>query len=180
MKKFNEIDGFKDLKIRTDFCELKSAVYGVNGTIHKYLQSYAFPPLVEQLIIELTEYGVAIKNIKINDRNKKQQEDALNEIRALVLALQAYRNQFRFNETCVSAIKASASYQLQRFLKERENNRLTIDLCLELLRRNKLIHLSIKEVEMSLNTTISLPNFIKLQDDIKRELQKLIDTYDFV
>ena len=179
MKKFNEIDGFSDLKIKTDFCELRTAVYVVNGTIRKYLQAYAFIPLVEQLIKELTDSGIAIKNIKVNDKNQKQKDDILSDIRNLIRGLKAYQNEFRFDDSCRSAIKSSANYQLQRFLKAREDKSLSVEMCIELLQRNKLIYRSIKDAEQNLNTTISFPNFIKLQDDIKGELQKLIDAYDF-
>jgi hypothetical protein len=51
---------------------------------------------------------------------------------------------------------------------------------MEMLQRNKLIYDSIRQAEQSLGVRIENKSFMRLQQDIKGELQKLIDVYDFV
>ena len=66
------------------------------------------------------------------------------------------------------------------FLKHKDENTLTIDNCIEMLQRNRLIYDSLIQAEQALNVRIENKSFFRLQKDIKGELQKLVDVYDFV
>ena len=35
MKKFKDIEGFCEIKLKTDYCELKGAIYSINGLVYK-------------------------------------------------------------------------------------------------------------------------------------------------
>ena len=40
MKKFKDIEGFCEIKLKTDYCELKGAIYSINGHIYKYKETF--------------------------------------------------------------------------------------------------------------------------------------------
>lgn len=180
MKKFNEIDGIADIEVKTDYCELRIAAYNTRGVIRKYLYAYAFPPLVNKFIEDLTAEGAKVKQIKVTDRAKAKQEELLSKIQRLIKVLNAYIQSFTWNNSSISAVETSAKYQVRVFLKHKDENTLTIDNCMEMLQRNRLIYDSLKQAEQTLNTKIQNKSFLRLQNDIKGELQKLIDVYDFV
>ena len=179
MKKFKEIEGFGEIKLKTDFCELKGAIYSVNGLIYKYKESYAFQPLVTQLIAELTAEGVMIDSLKITEKYQKQKADAIDRLKKVIYALKEYLKEYSIDQSFEDAIIISLRYQIGSFLKVRKEKKLSVENCLDMLRRNQLLYNSMREIEKSLDTSIQMPNFIKLQDDIKRELYKFIDVYDF-
>ena len=179
MKKFKEIEGFGEIKLKTDFCELKGAIYSVNGLIYKYKESYAFQPLVTQLIAELTAEGVMIDSLKITEKYQKQKADAIDRLKKVLYALNEYLKEYSIDQSFEDAIIISLRYQIGSFLKVRDEKKLSVENCLDMLRRNQLLYNSMREIEKSLDTSIQMPNFIKLQDDIKRELYKFIDVYDF-
>ena len=180
MKKFKEIEGFGEIKLKTDICELKGAIYSVNGLIYKYKESYAFQPLVKQLIAELTAEGVKIDSLKITGKYQKQKTDAIDRLKILIYTLKEYLKEYSIDKSFEDAIIISLRFQIRSFLKVRDEKKLSVENCLDMLRRNQLLYNSLREIEKSLNTTIQMPNFVKLQDDIKRELYKFIDVYDFV
>ena len=70
MKKFNEIDGITDIEVKTDFCELRIALYNTRGVIRKYLYAYAFPSLVCMFVEELATEALKIKQIKVSEKAK--------------------------------------------------------------------------------------------------------------
>ena len=88
-------------------------------------------------------------------------------------------NEYSVDKSFEDAIIISWRFHIRSFLKVRDEKKLSVENCLDMLRRNQLLYNSKREIEKSLNTTIQMPNFIKLQDDIKRELYKFIDVYDF-
>ena len=179
MKKFKNIEGFCEIKLKTDYCELKGAIYSINGLIYKYKESYAFQPLVKQLIAELTAEGVKIDSLKITEKYQKQKADAIDRLKKLIYALRDYLNEYSVDKSFEDAIIISLRFQIRSFLKVRDEKKLSVENCLDMLRRNQLLYNSKREIEKSLNISIQMPNFIKLQDDIKRELYKFIDVYDF-
>ena len=68
MKKFNEIDGITDIEVKTDFCELRIALYNTRGVIRKYLYAYAFPSLANKFIEDLTAEANKVKQVKALDK----------------------------------------------------------------------------------------------------------------
>ena len=179
MKKFKDIEGFCEIKLKTDYCELMGAIYSINGHIYKYKESYAFQPLVKQLIDDLTAEGVMIDGLKITEKYQKQKADAIDRLKKVIYALTEYLKEYSIDKSFEDAIIISLRYQIGSFLKVRDEKKLSVENCLDMLRRNQLLYNSMWEIEKSLNTRIQMPNFIKLQDDIKRELYKFIDVYDF-
>ena len=180
MKKFNEIDGITDIEVKTDFCELRIALYNTRGVIRKYLHAYAFPSLVCMFVEELAAEGLKIKQIKVAEKAKAKQEELLIKIQHLIDVLQEYFKSFVWNKDCISSIETSAKFQVSVFLKSKAENKLTIDSCMEMLQRNKLIYDSIRQAEYALGVRIENKSFMRLQTDIKNELQKIIDVYDFM
>jgi hypothetical protein len=67
MKKFNEIDGITDIEVKTDFCELRIALYNTRGVIRKYLYAYAFPSLANKFIEDLTAEANKVKQVEALD-----------------------------------------------------------------------------------------------------------------
>jgi hypothetical protein len=49
-----------------------------------------------------------------------------------------------------------------------------------MLQRNRLIYDSLRQAEHTLGVRIENKSFMRLQTDIKNELQKIIDVYDFM
>ena len=180
MKKFNEINGITDIEVKTDFCELRIALYNTRGVIRKYLYAYAFPPLVYRFIEELITEGRKIKQIKVSDKAKSKQEELLAKIQYLIKVLHGYLQSFAWDNSSISAVDTSAKYQVRVFLKYKDENTLTIDNCIEMLQRNRLIYDSLIQAEQALNVRIENKSFFRLQKDIKDELQKLVDVYDFM
>ena len=180
MKKFNEIDGITDIEVKTDFCELRIALYNTRGVIRKYLHAYAFPSLVCRFVEELAAEGLKIKQIKVTEKAKAKQEELLIKIQHLIDVLQEYFKSFAWDKDCISSIETSAKFQVSVFLKSKAENKLTIDSCMEMLQRNKLIYDSIRQAEYALGVRIENKSFMRLQTDIKNELQKIIDVYDFM
>ena len=66
------------------------------------------------------------------------------------------------------------------FLNNKDESKLTIENCIEMLQRNRLIYDSLRQAEQALGVRIESKSFMRLQTDIKTELQKLINAYDFV
>jgi hypothetical protein len=179
MKKFKEIKDFSEIKVKTDFCELKAAIYGVNSYIYKYKESFAFKPLVEQLKTDLISEGVKIDNIQVSEKCTKHKTDVIAKLKCIIHGLTGYLKDYTIDNSFEEAINTSMRFQIRSFLKDREENKLSVENCLGMLKRNQLLYNSKTEIEDSLNIVINFPNFIKLQDDIKKELYKLIDVYDF-
>lgn len=179
MKKFKEIDGITDIKVKTDYCELKGAIYRINGIIRSYLHSYAFPSLVEQLKKELIDEGIKVNEMKMSEKYTSQRKAVLDKLKDVISVLKNYSKNFSYDETCTSAITASTKFQIQRFLKARETQSISVEQCMELLKRNLLIYQCVKDVETKLNTSLQLSKFVTLQNDVKTELNKLLEVYDF-
>ena len=180
MKKFNEINGITDIEVKTDFCELRIALYNARGVIRKYLYAYAFPSLACRFVEELAAEGLKVKQSKVSEKAKAKQEELLIKIQHLIDVLQESCKSFVWDKDCISSIETSAKFQVSVFLKSKAENKFTIDSCMEMLQRNKLIYDSIRQAEQSLGVRIENKSFMRLQQDIKGELQKLIDVYDFV
>lgn len=180
MKKFNEIDGITDIEVKTDFCELRIALYNTRGVIRKYLYAYAFPSLTNKFIEDLTAEANKVKQVKALDKIKETQETIITKIQHLIKNLQEYLQSFTWDTSSVSAIETSAKYQVRVFLNSKDENKLTIENCIEMLQRNRLIYDSLRQAEKALGVRIESKSFMRLQTDIKTELQKLINAYDFV
>ena len=84
MKKFNEIDGIADIEVKTDFCELRIALYNTRGVIRKYLYAYAFPSLANKFIEDLTAEANKVKQVKAQDKIKETQETIITKIQHLI------------------------------------------------------------------------------------------------
>lgn len=179
MKKFQDIDGITDIKVKTDYCELKGTIYRINGIIRSYLHSYAFPPLVEQLKTELIDEGIKVNEMKMSEKYTSQRKAVLDKLKVIISVLKNYSKNFSYDETCAFAITASTKYQIQRFLKARESQSISVEQCMELLKRNLLIYQCVKDVETKLNTSLQHSKFVALQNDVKTELNKLLEVYDF-
>lgn len=180
MKNFNEINGIADIEVKTDFCELRIALYNTRGVIRKYLYAYAFPSMVNKFIEDLTAEANKVKQVKALDKIKETQETIITKIRHLIKVLQEYLQSFTWDTSSVSAIETSAKYQVRVFLKNKDEDKLTIENCIEMLQRNRLIYDSLRQAEQALGVRIESKSFMRLQTDIKTELQKLINAYDFV
>ena len=180
MKKFNEINGIADIEVKTDFCELRIALYNTRGVIRKYLYAYAFPSLANKFIEDLTAEANKVKQVKALDKIKETQETIITKIQHLIKTLQDYLQSFTWDRSSVSAIETSAKYQVRVFLNNKDENKLTIENCIEMLQRNRLIYDSLRQAEKALGVRIESKSFMRLQTDIKTELQKLINAYDFV
>jgi ribosomal protein S8 len=180
MKKFNEIDGITDIEVKTDFCELRIALYNTRGVIRKYLYAYAFPSLANKFIEDLTAEANKVKQVKALDKIKETQETIITKIQHLIKTLQEYLQSFTWDTSSVSAIETSAKYQVRVFLNNKDENKLTIENCIEMLQRNRLIYDSLRQAEKALGVRIESKSFMRLQTDIKTELQQLINAYDFV
>lgn len=180
MKKFNEIDGITDIEVKTDFCELRIALYNTRGVIRKYLHAYAFPSLVNKFIEDLTAEANKVKQVKAQDTIKETQETIITKIKYLIKVLQEYLQSFAWDNSSIDAIEKSAKYQVRVFLNNKDENKLTIENCIEMLLRNRLIYDSLRQAEKALGVRIESKSFMRLQTDIKNELQKLINVYDFV
>ena len=120
-----------------------------------------------------------IDSLKITEKYQKQKADAIDRLKKLIYALREYLNEYSIDKSFEDANIISLKFQIGSFLKIRDEKKLSVENCLDMLRRNQLLYNSMREIKKSLNTTIQMPNFIKLQDDIKRELYKFIDVYDF-
>ena len=180
MRKFNEINGITDIEVKTDFCELRIALYNTRGVIRKYLYAYAFPSLANKFIEDLTAEANKVKQVKALDKIKETQETIITKIQHLIKVLQEYLQSFAWDNSSIDAIEKSAKYQVRVFLNNKDENKLSIETCMEMLQRNKLIYDSIRQAEYALGVKIENKSFMRLQTDIKNELQKLIDVYDFL
>ena len=116
MKKFKDIEGFGEVKLKTDYCELKGAIYSINGLIYKYKESYAFQPLVKQLIDDLTAEEVMIDSLKITEKYQKQKADAIDRLKKLIYALRDYLNEYSVDKSFEDAIIISLRFQIRSFL----------------------------------------------------------------
>lgn len=178
MKRFNEIDGFTQIEVSTNYCSLKSLLYEVNGIIYKYRQAYAFPALVNAAKEELTAKFMEIASLDIKSpKHAKPREEILQCGRNIIKALAEYNRAFKYDGSCIEAVTTSANFQVRSFLQTKD--KMTITDGEEMMRRNAMLYDTIKIIEAERNTKISVPNFYRLQDDIIGHLKKKLDAYTF-
>ena len=116
MKKFKDIEGFGEIKLKTDYCELKGAIYSINGHIYKYKESYAFQPLVKRLIDDLTAEVIMIDSLKITEKYQKQKADAIERLKKPIYPLREYLNEYSIDKSFEEAIIISLKFQIMSFL----------------------------------------------------------------
>lgn len=179
MKKFKEIEGFTSIKceakVGTD--KLKELHYKANDIIFKYNMQYAFPrnvKIAEQL---LTEVFIEIKDLNVNEKAQAKKDEILKLGRVIVTNLIAYRKQFKYDESCVTAIEGMCKYRLSDYLKKKDT--LMITEGVSLLRDNQILNQIVGDVSANLNIKPQVKAFIKMQDEIIEIISKQLKEYSF-
>ena len=179
MKKFNEIENFATIrcvaKVGTE--ELKELHYQANEIIFKYNMQFAFPRNIEQAISQLTEVFVKIKDLEVKDAAMDKKSEILTKGRAIVQSLKAYLKNFKYDDSCITAIESMCKYQLSNYLKNKEN--LTIATGVEMLEWNVALRDIATDVADNINKQPNIKVFIRMQGEIIEIVSKQLQTYHF-
>lgn len=177
MKRFNEIQNFKNVEVKTNYCALKSALYNVNGLIIKYKEAFAFPELAKVADEELVAAFKGIKTMKLTEKHEKERAAILACGRDIIISLREYMRTFTYDNDCINAAAKTARFQVGNFIKSKEN--LTINGGVEMLKRNRSVYEAIKNVEQNCQTKIDVKSFYRLQGDVLRLVKEKLDDYAF-
>lgn len=177
MKRFNEIQNFKNIEVKTNYCALKSALYNINGLIIKYKEAFAFPELVKAADEELVAAFKEIKTMKLSEKHEKERAAILACGRDIIISLREYMRTFTYDNDCIDAAARTARFQVRNFIKSK--NDMTINGGVEMLKRNMLVYEAIKNVEQNCKTKIEVESFYGLQDDVLNLVKKKLDGYAF-
>lgn len=179
MKKFKDIEGFKSIKceakVGTD--KLKELHYRANDIIFKYNMQFAFPRNVEIAEQLLKDVFIEIKDLDVNEKAQAKKDEILKLGRVMVANLIAYRKQFKYDESCVTAIEGMCKYRLSDYLKKKDS--LTIADGVSLLRDNQALNQIVGDVSDNLNIKPQVKAFIKMQDEIIEIISKQLKGYSF-
>lgn len=177
MKRFNEIQNFKNIEVKTNYCALKSALYNINGLIIKYKETFAFPELVKVADEELVAAFKGIKTMKLSEAHEKERVAILACGREIIGSLRAYMRTFSYDNDCIDAAAKTARFQVGNFIKSK--NDMTINDGVGMLKRNRLVYEAIKNVEHNCKTKIDVKSFYRLQDDVLHLVKEKLDGYAF-
>lgn len=178
MNRFNKIENFKRIEVKTDYSKLRELLYAVNGIIIKHNDTFAFPAIVKEVRNELIILFKTISDLKPPiEVYKRTVQIVLDRGRILVSALNNYLKSFQYDDSCIEAAIKSARYQVQSFLKTK--NSININDALYMMHRNILINDSINEINIRLGANINERNFNRLQDDLITLVKEKIDSYAF-
>ena len=178
MKRFNEIENFKRIEVRTDYSRLRDLLYAVNGIIIKHNDAFAFPIIVKEVRKELIILFKTISELKPpTEGYKRTVQIVLERGRMLVSALNNYITTFQYDDSCIEAAIKSARYQVQSYLNNKGS--MNINDALNMMSRNILIKDSINETNIRLGTNINERSFNILQDDLITLVKEQIDSYAF-
>lgn len=177
MKRFNSIQDFKNIEVKTNYCALKSALYNINGLIIRYKEAFAFPELVKAADEELVAAFKEIKTMKLSEKHEKERAAILACGRNIIISLREYMRTFTYGNDCIDAAAKTARFQVGNFIKSKEN--LTINGGVEMLKRNRSVYKAIKNVEQNCQTKIDVKSFYRLQGDVLRLVKEKLDDYAF-
>lgn len=179
MRKFKDIEGFKSIrceaKVGTD--KLKELHYKANDIIFKYNMQFAFPRNVEIAEQLLKDVFIEIKDLDVNEKAQAKKDEILKLGRVMVANLIAYRKQFKYDESCITAIEGMCKYRLSDYLKKKDS--LTIADGVSLLRDNQALNQIVGDVSDNLNIKPQVKAFIKMQDEIIEIISKQLKEYSF-
>lgn len=178
MKRFNEIENFKQLTVHTSYGKLRDLLYEINGIIIRYQMSNAFPLMVECVLEELIAVFKRVSELKPQSEGYITDTlGVLNDGRRLVRSLIGYNQAFKYDKSCVDAVIRSAKYQVHQFMDKRDQ--LDVNTAFVQLRLNQQIKKTINIVNEKLGENINVSSFNRLQGEIISLIQKKAESYAF-
>lgn len=178
MKRFNEIENFKQLTVHTSYGKLRDLLYIINGIIIRYQKSNAFPTMVECVQDELVSVFKKISELKPQSEGYKTDTiGVLYDGKRLIHSLSEYNKAFQYDQSCIDAVIRSAKYQVSYFLNNRD--KLDVNTAFVQLRLNQQIKKTINIINEKLGENINITSFNLLQGDIISLIQKKAESYAF-
>ena len=149
--------------------KIQSLHYQINDILFKYSWRYIAPATAKRLYSELGQLGKQLSELDVTDRMKAKQEEILNDLRSILVALRSYAKTYTWIADDEKQVNASLSCNLSRYLKDRDN----LDV-VDCLKDNKQLWEEMY-LQCPYRTNVKTAKFKEMQQEL---LDKLTQTYN--
>lgn len=147
--------------------KIQSLHYQINDILYKYSWRYIAPATANRLYSELGQLGKQLSEIDVTDRVKAKQEEILDNLRSILVALRSYAKTYTWIADDERQVTASLRCYLSRYLKDRDN----LDV-VDCLKDNKQLWEEMY-LQCPYRTNVKTEKYIAMQNELLDKIRQL-------